>query len=128
MADVFSGDSAHLQRAALSAPPLLLLLWGVGPGFLLSQVHAAHFSSSICSFFGSLCSVPCSLKLLLLLSPTSTQPVTDALLDLLGKLGRDLDPEQSGNLDPEPYQSEKVEALTGHFEALKGPNLEKSEG
>ncbi len=80
---MFSGDPAHLQRAALSAAPLLLLFRGVGPGLLLSQVRAAHFSSPICSFFGSLCSartVPCSLKLLLHLffyspvSYTSIQP------------------------------------------------------
>ncbi len=132
MADVFSGDAAHLQRAALSAPSLLLLFRGVGPGLLLSQVRVAHFS--IFSFIHSVCSFPWSLKLLLhilllLLSPTSTQPVTDALLDLLGKLDPDLDPEQSGKLDPdpEPHQSEKVEALESHFGALEGLNLEKSE-
>jgi hypothetical protein len=130
VADVFSGDPANLQRAALSAPPLLLLLWGVGPGLLLSQVRVAHFSPSICSFFASPCSFPCSRKLLLhmlflLLSLTSTQPVTDALLDLLCKL----DPEQSGKLepDPEPHQSEKVEVLGGPFGALQCPNLGKSE-
>ncbi len=32
-----------------------------------------------------------------------------------------------GKLDPDPHQSEKMEALDGHFGALEGPNLEKSE-
>jgi hypothetical protein len=118
----------------------LLLLYsfyfGVwAPAFYsVRYVRAAHFSASIFSFFASLCSEPCSLKLLrhllfLLLSPTSTQPVTDALLDLLGKLDPDLDTEQSGYLDPdpEPYQSEKVEALEGHFGAWEGPFRKKNE-
>ncbi len=41
----------------------------------------------------------------------------------------DLDPHHSEkqDLDPDPHQSEKLEALEGHFGALKGPNLEKSE-
>jgi hypothetical protein len=29
--------------------------------------------------------------------------------------------------DPDSHQSEKVEALEGHFGALKGPKLDKSE-
>ncbi len=81
------------------------------------------------SVFGSLCPVPCSLKLLLLLSPIrvpGTQPVTDALLDLLGKLDPDLDPEQSRKQDPNSHQSEKVEALEGYFGAWEGPSQEKN--
>jgi hypothetical protein len=27
--------------------------------------------------------------------------------------------------DPDPHQSEKLEALEGHFGALEGPNLQK---
>ncbi len=42
-----------------------------------------------------------------------------------GKL--DQDPHQNGRLDPDPHRSEKVEALQGHFGALEGPNLGKSE-
>jgi hypothetical protein len=34
---------------------------------------------------------------------------------------------KSEKQDPDPHQSEKVEALDGHFEALEGPNLEESE-
>ncbi len=47
---------------------------------------------------------------------------------------RDPDQHQSGKLDPDlhqqdpdPHQSENVEVLEGHFAALEGPNLEKSE-
>jgi hypothetical protein len=38
-----------------------------------------------------------------------------------------LDRHHFGKLDPDPdpHQTEKVEALGGHFGALKGPNLEK---
>ncbi len=43
----------------------------------------------------------------------------------------DLDPDPHNfgklNLDPYPHQSEKVEALDGHFRALEVPILEKSE-
>ncbi len=49
----------------------------------------------------------------------------------------DPDPHQSGKLDPYPHESEKhdpdqqqskeVEALEGHFRAMEGPNLGKSE-
>ncbi len=51
----------------------------------------------------------------------------------------DTDPQNFGNLDPDPHQmgmldldsdshqSEKVEALEGHFRALDGPNLVNSE-
>jgi hypothetical protein len=43
------------------------------------------------------------------------------------------DPDQSGKLDPDPHQSdkqdpdqsEKVEALEGHFGAWEGPSLKK---
>jgi hypothetical protein len=45
--------------------------------------------------------------------------------DHFGKL--DPDPHESGKLDPDPHQSEKVEGLEGHFCALEGSNLEKSE-
>ncbi len=37
------------------------------------------------------------------------------------------DPHQSGKLDSDPHQSEKVEALDGNFGAMEGPNLEKIE-
>ncbi len=40
-----------------------------------------------------------------------------------GKL--DPDPQQIGKQDPDSHQSEKVEALKGHFKALEGPNLGK---
>jgi hypothetical protein len=56
-------------------------------------------------------------------------------MDPLGKL--EPDPHQSGMLDPgphrsekqdpEPHQSKNVEASEGHFEALEGLNLGKSE-
>ncbi len=39
----------------------------------------------------------------------------------------DPDPHQRGKLDPVPHHSEKVEALEGHFGALEGQNLGKSE-
>ncbi len=43
----------------------------------------------------------------------------------------DPDTHHSGKLDPDPdpdpHRSEKMEALEGHFRALKGPNLERSE-
>jgi hypothetical protein len=44
-------------------------------------------------------------------------------------LDPDQDPHKSEkkDLDPDPHQSGKLEALESHFEALKGPNLEKSE-
>jgi hypothetical protein len=44
-------------------------------------------------------------------------------------LGLDPDPHQRGKLDlnTDSHQSEKVEAVEGHFGALEGPNLEKSE-
>jgi hypothetical protein len=38
-----------------------------------------------------------------------------------------MDHHHFGKLDPDPHQSEEVEALEGHFEALNGPNLGKSE-
>jgi hypothetical protein len=59
--------------------------------------------------------------------------------DYFGKLDPNPDPYQSGKLDLDPHrsekqdpdpdrqQSEKVEALEGHFGALEGPNLEKKE-
>jgi hypothetical protein len=38
-----------------------------------------------------------------------------------------MNPHHFGKLDPDPHQSEKVEVFEGHFEALEGPNLAKSE-
>jgi hypothetical protein len=32
-----------------------------------------------------------------------------------------------GKLDQAPHETERLEALYGHFKALEGPNLEKSE-
>jgi hypothetical protein len=43
--------------------------------------------------------------------------------DQFGKLDPDLDPIRSEKQDPDPHQSETVEALKGHFEALEDPNL-----
>ncbi len=39
-----------------------------------------------------------------------------------GKLEPVPDPHQSEKQDPDSHQSEKVEALEGHFGALEGPN------
>jgi hypothetical protein len=39
----------------------------------------------------------------------------------------DPNPHNFGKLDPVPHQSEKVEALEGHFGALEGPNPGESE-
>jgi hypothetical protein len=38
-----------------------------------------------------------------------------------------LDPHYCEKQDPDPHQSEKVEALEGYFGELEGPNLDKSE-
>jgi hypothetical protein len=35
------------------------------------------------------------------------------------------EPDHFGKLDPNPHQSEKMEALEGHFGAFEGPNQEK---
>jgi hypothetical protein len=35
----------------------------------------------------------------------------------------DTDPHHFGTQDPDPHQSEKEEALEGHFGALEDPNL-----
>ncbi len=37
------------------------------------------------------------------------------------------DPHQGEKYNPDPHQSDKVEALEGHFGALEGPNLQKNQ-
>jgi hypothetical protein len=50
-----------------------------------------------------------------------------SVADHFGKLDPDPHQHQSEKQDPDLHQSENVEALEGHFEALEGPNLEKIE-